>query len=337
MASPMLPQDLPAESKFAWTLPEVMAILEANPNDTYMQHVALQIACRSGRLREVAQTIESLKGMSNRRQTRPEPPSILALFSGALAVKESLQLDALQREDGPPPAARDKSTYRHVSELRRIDLPGHPWTQMHAGKQPQVSRLAGMVPAEFLFMKARSLKAVFEAIETLSHWAASASLQMSRQSVESRLAEKLEMELALEKNHTDRLNELVEEVALTSSDLFASEGSDITVLLNARNSKETAGEIDKLILQAQSNHSASLQSGKFNCVSYRQFFSPDQKVNAFFAESAAGVHVISNSLPAFERTIQMVMKSSQIWWNCTCFQRINCLPGWRQIRNCRSR
>src|SRR5262245_49064542 len=81
-----------------WTLEEAVAQLRLHPHDAYLQYVALQLARREGRLDEV---VLGLQEMMNDQTTssaneRRDSVDLFSLFSGALAVQESLQLDAMR-------------------------------------------------------------------------------------------------------------------------------------------------------------------------------------------------------------------------------------------------
>src|SRR5947209_2592613 len=95
------------KDKQAWTLDEVMAQLNLYPKDAYLQYVALQLARREHRADEIGAQIESLIGdeVRQQRMERANGVDLFSIFSGALAVQESLQLDTMRGEGarrGPP-------------------------------------------------------------------------------------------------------------------------------------------------------------------------------------------------------------------------------------------
>ncbi|MBM4080272.1 MAG: hypothetical protein FJ278_11280, partial [Planctomycetes bacterium] len=85
------------KSPQAWTLGEAMGQLALNPKDVYLQYVALQLARQENRLEKTTQEVEQLirrepwRGPDRRQQV-----DLFSLFTGALAVQESLQLDTMR-------------------------------------------------------------------------------------------------------------------------------------------------------------------------------------------------------------------------------------------------
>lgn len=82
-----------------WTLDEALGQLELYPHDAYLQYVALQLARRGGGA-ELKRVVESLRGPAWRRGQRGGAGrraqiDLFSLTTGALAVQESLQLDAM--------------------------------------------------------------------------------------------------------------------------------------------------------------------------------------------------------------------------------------------------
>ncbi|HWW74287.1 MAG TPA: hypothetical protein VNZ44_02770, partial [Pyrinomonadaceae bacterium] len=81
----------------AWTLEEALAALSLRPRDAYLQYVALQLARRAGRFEEVESRVRRLipTDAAARSEQRGNV-DLFGLFTGALAVQESLQLDAMR-------------------------------------------------------------------------------------------------------------------------------------------------------------------------------------------------------------------------------------------------
>ncbi|MFL6256464.1 MAG: hypothetical protein ACJ74T_15780 [Pyrinomonadaceae bacterium] len=81
----------------AWTLDEALAALALQPRDAYLQYVVLQLARRAGRFDEIETRVRSLALTdADMRMERRRSVDLFSLFTGALAVQESLQLDAMR-------------------------------------------------------------------------------------------------------------------------------------------------------------------------------------------------------------------------------------------------
>src|SRR5205823_6029522 len=117
------PAAIPAQEKTpasrnAWTLEEALQQLRLYPRDAYLQYVALQLARRDGRTKEIGEQIDRLLGdnawgFASERSSRVD---LFSLFSGSLAVQESLQLDAMRGQPGrrlqAPRRRRSETSWR---------------------------------------------------------------------------------------------------------------------------------------------------------------------------------------------------------------------------------
>src|SRR5690348_6965666 len=90
-------QPEPAKATRPWTRQEALAQLKLYPRDAYLQYVALQLSRRESdnQLNNTAQEIDALLVADDpftlaRERTRQV--DLFSIFSGALAVQESLQL-----------------------------------------------------------------------------------------------------------------------------------------------------------------------------------------------------------------------------------------------------
>ncbi len=90
-------QNREAVTRQAWTLDEAIAALALQPRDAYLQYVVLQLARRAGRFDEIEPRVRRLAGTDfDMRTERQRGADLFGLFTGALAVQESLQLDSMR-------------------------------------------------------------------------------------------------------------------------------------------------------------------------------------------------------------------------------------------------
>ena len=168
-------KDLPKTSQ-AWTLDEARHAVQFEPDDAYLQYVALQLASQEAKTAEVTGEIESLHG---RWFGRPDnrQPDLFDMFTGALAVQEGLQLDAFRQPTGQPgnmlPGTWSGDV--EVSGLAGSLVRSHPWGKMLAaqtlaGKKPEVSPLSLCVPEDQYFVEFRSLSKLLEVAEAGDLW-----------------------------------------------------------------------------------------------------------------------------------------------------------------------
>src|SRR5262245_61206599 len=92
----------PAVEFKKWTLDEAMAQLRLYPNDSYLQYVAMILARNESKTEAVATEIEMRMGQNDRWQEgRRDQVDLFSIFTGALAVQESLQLDTMRGDRRP--------------------------------------------------------------------------------------------------------------------------------------------------------------------------------------------------------------------------------------------
>lgn len=372
----------------AWTLEEAFAALTLQPQDAYLQYVVLQLARRAGRLDEFAAQVQRLiPNDADVRAARREAVDLFSLFTGALAVQESLQLDTMRgtpnprtqasvptvavepsvvqvSQTSPTPRARSKqrarartpnraastkqrgrgrqapppapvvesdlstpesaptpaSRYRPeekvaVSRITGPTIKSHPWVKMLAGRTPEISPLARSVPEDFYFVEFRTLTKLLDAYEVGDLWGAHLFNQAFREAQTLSVGERLKKQLAIEADPRLRpfYDLAVEDVAVTGSDLFAREGSDVTLLFRVKQplffNGRMAGFIDDV---ARARPDARRVTGQYLGVEYVHLATPERDVSVVAADPEPGLHVRSNSMVAFRRVVAAIKGKDEV-------------------------
>ncbi|HEV3261135.1 MAG TPA: hypothetical protein VG013_30060, partial [Gemmataceae bacterium] len=319
-----------------WTLDEAMGQLRLNPRDSYLQYVALQLARREGRVEQTATEIERLTA-SAPWQARRGGVDLFSIFTGALAVQESLQLDAmtgrqrrepaLKREEKPgrpenederPAKAAEgkhdavekpnKETVR-VADLSGPTVKSHPWDKMLAGKKPAISPLARSVPDDYYFIEFHSLSKLLEAMEISDLWGTHLFDQAVHEARSQKAGDRLKKQLVVETSAVLRpfYDLVVREVAVTGSDLFAREGSDVTLLFRFKQPDVFKSRMDGFLANAEKAlPGVRRTTGKYLDVAYVHLETPDRDVNVYSAYAEPDLHVRSNSEAAFRRVLEAI-------------------------------
>lgn len=360
-------------SQQAWTLDEALAQLQTYTDDAYLQYVALQLARRQNRLEEIAGRIATMiarRGGTDARTERTSNVDLFSIFTGALAVQESLQLDTMRgntpasartqavatlrvdtalvnantnaagraqtrgrnrrsrrrrttptpvvipqpqvsrtQDDPQGPAAQEKRRREtvQVASLTGPTVKSHPWEQMLAGRKPEISQLAQYVPEDFYLVEFRSLSKLLQAMDTSDLWGTHLFNQAYREARTQNVGERIKRQLALETEPALRpfYDLVVSEVAVTGSDPFAREGSDVTILFQVKQPEIFKARMESFLTSAEKAHAdAKRATGNFLGVDYVQLETPDRALSVFAADPAPDIHVRSNSKAAMERVIE---------------------------------
>jgi hypothetical protein len=336
---------LVAKANGGWSLDEAMQQLELYPKDPYMQYVALQLARRENRVEEIAGRLQPWIESQPRDIARDRTRNVhlYSIFTGALAIQESLQLDTMRGPQGrnvarmpglprpamkkaiakgPPmpvgPEAAQDERDREAAEARRkkamIPVPSlqgptvksHPWKEMLAGKKPEISALARYVPEDFYFAQFSSLNKLLDVMDSADLWTGYFNSQADKEARKQDIGERLKKQLAVETNRLLRpfYDLVVNEVAVTGSDLFVREGSDVTLVFRFKQPEVFKARMDGFLANAAKAHPDAVRTEeKYGEISYVHLATSDRAVDVYAAYPADDLHVRSNSLTAFKRIL----------------------------------
>jgi hypothetical protein len=309
-----------AKTQLAWTLDEAMEQLELHPRDPYLQYVAMQLARRKKDVNEIGNRVEAIVMPDEmpqvREANRAGQVDLFNLFTGALAVQESLQLDTMRGTGrlGPEAEKRKKEIVK-VASLAGPTIKSHPWAMMLGDRKPQISPLARSVPEDFCFIYFRSLNKLMDAMDLSDLWGTHLFNQAEREARTQQTGERLKKQLALETNKLLRpvYDLVVEDVAVTGSDLFLREGSDVTLLFRAKQPEVLKTRMDGFLQNARKAHKDLKETkDKVLDVPYVHLTTPDRAVHVFSAYPKPELHVRSNSKAAFERVLQAIQGGKEV-------------------------
>src|SRR5262249_28838461 len=153
----------------------------------------------------------------------PRPP---ADAKGKRGPGQKAELD--QRP--PKPKERVK-----IADLTGPTIKSHPWEKMLGDKKPEISSLARSVPEDYYLAEFRSLNKLLEAVDVNDLWGKHLFNQATQEARTQQVGERLKIQLVVETNRLLRpfYDLVVQEVAVTGSDLFVAEGSDVTLLFRS--------------------------------------------------------------------------------------------------------
>ncbi len=240
-----------------------------------------------------------------RVEEQPAPAKVIVTPDGVEKTEEQWQRDRDQR------AALQKRRKEIVdlATLHGPQIKSHPWKKLLQGRKPAVSALSRCVPADFYLAEFRSVSKLLATLEIGDLWGKAFSHQALQDARMRRVADRLRQQLALP---TDSLLEpfydlVVDEVAITGSDLFVGEGSDVTVLFHYWPTPHLQAKMDGFLAQAhKSRTDARRTTGEYLGVKYTHVQTPGREIDVYSAYPREGLHVRSNSKVALKRVLEAI-------------------------------
>ena len=293
----------PPRTERAWTLEEARAQLVLNPSDSYLQYVALQMARREGDAGEVNDQI--------RRPARGRGElDLFSLFSGALAVQESLQLEEMRAEADHH---ADEGEGVDLATLTGPEIESHPWDDMLAEQanapKPAISKMAYCVPEDYCYVGFASMNRMLEVLDTSDLWGTHLLSQGFREARSQETGERVKAQLAIETNPLLRpiYDMVIDEVAVAGSDVFLREGCDVTLLFRLKQPELFKARMDEFLANAEKAHKdAKRSTATYRGVQIVQLATPDRGVCVYSAWPRPDLHVRGNSRAAFERILDAI-------------------------------
>ncbi|MBN2474931.1 MAG: hypothetical protein JXB62_10015 [Pirellulales bacterium] len=313
---PAAEETTPAKTAQAWTFDEAMTQMRLNPDDAYLQYVALQLGRNQGKTDQVYGEIQDANRRRRRGWRSDRPVDLFAMFTGALAVQEALQLDTMRIDDTQlrkePAGLREEKT--PLADLAGPTIKSHPWGKMLAaqrvaGNTPQVSPLAMCVPEDQYFLLFRSLTKLLEGVDVADLWGAHLFSQGAKSAKTQQTSLRLKQQLAMETDLLTRpfYDMVVDEVAITGNDLYFREGSDVTVLFSVKQPDVFRARMDGFLQSAEQSRRDTVRStGTISGVEYVQVATPDRAIHVFSAYPKPTLHVRSNSKAALQRVLEAI-------------------------------
>jgi hypothetical protein len=236
-------------------------------------------------------------------------PQELALlmdtFTGRSAVQEALA----SRRNGIFSAAKLPRAVP-IAQLKGPELAQHPWAQLskRLGAKQAEEPLAKAVPADFYFARARSFAAFTEMLGFVQGFGAPAADLFDRASSERGTQQRYLAELGVETSDLSRVlgPEVVEDFAVTGSDPYLHEGSDVTLIFRLKSPLLFRAALHKALATHGAAHGGTQASAfAHEGVTVNVARSPDGRVRQHHA-AVAELELVSNSPAAIRRVISTI-------------------------------
>ena len=229
---------------------------------------------------------------------------LMGTTTGASAVQEALQ----NRRELFLGMAHERATVP-LASLAPPALGSHPWTKMAAALPPPPAEpMASCTPADFYFVRAVDLTAVFRLLDELDAWGSAAVTAMDR-GEDREVAARYEAALGLRRGPLTRAlgPSVVGQVAVVGSDPYLREGSDVTVAMQVKSRALLDAALAATLgdLEAAHGKLAARSTRDHGGVTVSVARSPDGAV-AQERASAGDVELVSNSAAGIDAVLDAV-------------------------------
>lgn len=272
-------------------------LLAYYPTETFLQYVLLQSKDRYG----VQPPPLPKRAVSD----QPVEEGLYQVITGSLAIQQSLQQQTLKGRATPGDLTI------HVSALTPPALRSLPYEELlrkkkeREGVVPRVPELARLVPADNYLLQFHSMQAAGDLFDLSRDWGDSLLRLFRADARNSRLQEKFEQQLLIRRDALSHLfaDQVVDELLVTGSDLYFTEGTDVTLILRLAQPAAFDAAVTLWWADAAARHT-DLVHREFNYRGQRVdvHYTPAREVSSFvvrFDDTA----IVSNSHVAIRRII----------------------------------
>src|SRR5262249_13624375 len=224
------------------------------------------------------------------------------LTTGGEAVTDTLQF---RRVLGPTGRDRGERTVP-VDRVPGIPPPERPWPEPPAGHKPAAEPLAPGAPADNYYMYFSNLRKLLEFGDQFDRWGTSALRLFQVHSRDDQIRRRYEKQLCVRDTPLIRQlgAALVRGMAVTGSDPYVAEGSDVTMAFRAVNVPLLLAGLQPFIQAARDEYGADLKEGKseYHGVTIESFVTPQREI-CLYRAVVDDLIIYSNSPAAIRRTL----------------------------------
>jgi hypothetical protein len=231
-----------------------------------------------------------------------EPQRLYEMTTGAAAVAESLALKRMR--DSTPEKLGNRTI--PIERVTGITIGEHPWEKMMAGKRPAHESPAELVPHDQYYIAFKNFRAFLELGELLDQWGTNALRAFHGESHDHQLKQRYEKQLCLGSSALGKTlgPALIHGVAITGSDVYFREGTDVTLIFHVVNRELFLASVDPFIQRARTEYRDQLRETRSTDrnVAIESFVTPYREVSLHRA-SVGDFVVYSNSGTALRRIL----------------------------------
>ncbi|MEQ9411497.1 MAG: hypothetical protein RIK87_27530 [Fuerstiella sp.] len=277
-------------------------LLEYYPGESFFEYLLLQSRQRYG------VTPPALSRLMPDKDESEE--GLYRLFSSGLELQQSLQRHSLRTGSKPGDLTI------HISQVPEPDISSLDYKellkqQVEDGRQPNPHPAATLIPEDQFLLQLNSYEAADNLRTSFQDWVEPLARLFRENARDHHLWDKYESQLLITFSDLQPLfaDKSVTSLAVTGSDFFVAEGTDLTVLLKT----DGTDQLDALIttwIQRAEQQRPDMENRDFN---YRGFqigarYTADRKISSFIIRHDGWV-VISNSHVGIRRIVDTIQNN----------------------------
>lgn len=276
-------------------------LLQYYPDETFFQFVLLQSRSRYG--------INPPPLVAPAPERAAVEADLYDMLTGSLAVQAALQQQTL----GGGGHVGDLDT--HISQLSPPRLQSLDYARLLEEKrtrdkvEPKPHEIARLVPEDQYFLHFNSMQSAGELMDLARGWGDSLLRMFTLHAQDNRVPEKLEEQLCLNRDALTRLfaDAVVSELAVTGSDPFVLEGTDVTILLHLQRPDVFQKSADEWLARAKAKH-PDLSEREFNYRGHKVAarYTNDRVVSSFVVNHGEYA-IYSNSHAAIRKIVDAII------------------------------
>lgn len=297
-----------------------LSLLKHYPRETFFQYCLLQSRDRYG----IGLTqVEGAPGAEPRHETQLEA-NLYSIFTGSLAIQDALQ----QQSYSAAPTVGDHNV--HISRVASPNLRSLPYETLleeaaKKGAKPSVHEIARLVPEDQYLLQFGSVDTAWELSDLTKEWGDSVLRLFTIHARHSRLQDKVENQLCLQRDPITQLfaDKVITEVAVTGSDPFVYEGTDLSIIFRLKAPKAFEAAAEGWLAQVRQRHPALVERN-FN---YRGHgvaarYTEDRMVSSFSVRHGEYA-IYSNSHVAVRKIVDTCAKRLPTLYDAKDYQYVS--------------
>jgi hypothetical protein len=231
--------------------------------------------------------------------------SLYNMTTGSSAITESLQL---RRMNPTPRGKGDDERTTPIANVGGITVAEHPWKKMIGEKEPAPEPLAAMIPHDNYYVRFGRVDRLVAFAGMVDLWGGNITRSYDPTSREERIRSRYETQLCLPSDVLVKTltPDVVSGVAITGSDAYLRDGSDVAVLFEVKNGDVFTSSIKAAINEIRRKFGDRVKETKneYDGVEVRSLVTPLREVS-LHAATLGDVVVHANSLTGLRRILDV--------------------------------